>query len=315
MGTVHKKIIEHFANIRNIATMKLFPLLFLAVTAQEERIECYKCEYRISDSGDESGVECLNIDEKTPKKSYLLMKTHTHHGPGVTTKSRTDCVTVQGQGTEWVTGKTGQLEEYTYKYLSRHEWDNYEDSTTFEYSGELGLEYRERTQDCGANKPECAMGQRYPISPRVRDSQTVTSTRTIRAEPHQNCPKCEHMEYQSTRNGNPTWVTSSGDQNCVSNPTTVEGSARDCFGKCLVDQEEFMHDGQDYKRATYRWCSNGTSSDSSTRKYPDSYLDAYIQTTDMRLCQGTLCNDHIYNGSAAQLAISSALFLILTFLL
>lgn len=46
------------------------------------------------------------------------MKTHTHHGPGVTTKSRTDCVTVQGQGTEWVTGKTGQLEEYTYKYLS-----------------------------------------------------------------------------------------------------------------------------------------------------------------------------------------------------
>ena len=46
--TVHKKIIEHFANIRNIATMKLFPLLFLAVTAQEERIECYKCEYRIS---------------------------------------------------------------------------------------------------------------------------------------------------------------------------------------------------------------------------------------------------------------------------
>ena len=30
--------------------------------------------------------------------------------------------------------------------FSRHEWDNYEDSTTFEYSGELGLEYRERTQ-------------------------------------------------------------------------------------------------------------------------------------------------------------------------
>ena len=32
------------------------------------------------------------------------------------------------------------------KQFSRHEWDNYEDSTTFEYSGELGLEYRERTQ-------------------------------------------------------------------------------------------------------------------------------------------------------------------------
>ena len=48
------------------------------------------------------------------------------------------------------------------------------------------------------------------------------------------------MEYQSTRNGGPTWVTSSGDQNCVGQPTLVEGSERDCFGKCLVDQEEFM---------------------------------------------------------------------------
>lgn len=35
---------------------------------------------------------------------------------------------------------------YLQKQFSRHEWDNYEDSTTFEYSGELGLEYRERTQ-------------------------------------------------------------------------------------------------------------------------------------------------------------------------
>ena len=48
------------------------------------------------------------------------------------------------------------------------------------------------------------------------------------------------MEYQSTRSGTPSWVTSSGDSNCVTNPTAVEGSARDCFGKCLVDQEEFM---------------------------------------------------------------------------
>lgn len=48
LNTIYKKITEHFANIRNIATMKLFPLLFLAVTAQDERIDCYKCEYRIS---------------------------------------------------------------------------------------------------------------------------------------------------------------------------------------------------------------------------------------------------------------------------
>ena len=106
------------------------------------------------------------------------------------------------------------------------------------------------------------------------------------------------MEYQSTRNGNPTWVTSSGDQSCVGNPTAVEGSARDCFGKCLVDQEEFMvrltffrilkiilkiqHDGQDYKRATYRWCSNGTSSDSSTRKYPDSLRVKIIKNESIK---------------------------------
>ena len=92
------------------------------------------------------------------------------------------------------------------KQFSRHEWDNYEDSTTFEYSGELGLEYRERTQalvgdlvgdliliifllfffqicyknisqplqDCGANKPECARGQSYPVRPRVRGNFAQT---------------------------------------------------------------------------------------------------------------------------------------------
>jgi len=290
--------------------MKLFPLFLLAVQGQDERIECYKCEYRLSDSGDESGVECLTIDEKTPKKSYLLMKSHTHHGPGVTTKSRTDCVTVQGVGTEWVTGQDGRTEEFSYKYLSRHEWDNYEDSTTFEFSGELGLEYRERTQDCGANKGQCARGVAYPIRPKVRE---LRKTRVI--EPHQNCPKCEAMEYMSTRSGSPSWVTSSGDLQCVTNPTAVLGSERDCFGKCVVDQEEFMHDGQDYKRATYRWCSNGTSDTSSQRKYPDSYLDSYIQTQDMRLCQGSLCNDHIYTGGASKIAISATLAVFLAIFL
>ena len=57
------------------------------------RIECYACEYRISDRGDESGAYCLSVNENTPKKSYELNKVHNHHGPGINTKSRLDRTT------------------------------------------------------------------------------------------------------------------------------------------------------------------------------------------------------------------------------
>ena len=36
------------------------------------------------------------------------------------------------------------------------------------------------------------------------------------------------------------FVTSDGDQNCDSNPTSAPIKQKDCWGICVVDQEEYM---------------------------------------------------------------------------
>ena len=56
----------------------------------------------------------------------------------------------------------------TDKLLSRHEFDNYEDTASYDYGGGslAGVEYRERTSGCGANVDRCQkMNVQFPINP------------------------------------------------------------------------------------------------------------------------------------------------------
>lgn len=284
--------------------MKLFYALFTfsLVKAQNigDRIECYTCEYRISDRGDESGAACLTITEKTPKKSYEKMKTHAHHGPGQTTKSRTDCAVIQGEGVETVIEK-GLPVQYKFNYLARHDWDNFEDTVAYDYAGNSlsGVEYREKTQECGYNVDRCARGVYYPIS------RKVTRREILEADKFQQCPSCRKEEYMSTLTN--AWVQFDGQKGCDDNPQSSTGvTLKDCYGICVVDQEEYMFNGGDYKKQTYRWCHNDTN-----RDRPDWDITIKINTRNVRLCNTDKCNDDDFNGSnhAIQMIMSFTLLL------
>jgi len=212
-------------------------------------------------------------------------------------------VTVQGVGSEWISDKNGIPVEFQYKYLARHGWDNYDDQVTYDQDY-AQIEYRERTQSCGVNMKTCAGAVQYPVRPKVRE---IEIKRTRREEPSQMCPYCEYEEYMSTKTNQ--WAGINGkSKSCVDSPMSAGLKVKTCMGKCIVDQEEYMYENTDYYRATYRWCQNGTDN-SPNRLHPDRLVDAYIQTQDMQICKGNLCNDHVYvYGSSRGIMMSLALF-------
>lgn len=271
--------------------ISIFSIFFVQAQDPSERIECYSCEYRISDRGDESGAYCLSVTENTPKKTYELNKVHNHHGPGVNTKSRTDCAVIQGEGTETLI-EDGKQVTYNFKYLARHDWDNYEDTATFDYSGGSlsGINYREKTHECGAEVTSCAQGVYFPIRTR----------RSLQVEPmesSQTCPACQLEQYFSLNTNN--WALTKGHEGCDSSPQSSIGvNQKECMGLCVVAQEEYMFNGADYKKATYRWCQNGTSS-SDRPKHPKWDITFNINTQNTRLCTGNLCNDDSWGASSA----------------
>jgi len=286
-------------------------LLANAIRGQDptNRITCYECSYRISEKGDESGnPDCMNPTNKTPYKSYKKIVNHEHHGPGQNTKSRTDCAVVQGSGVETLIEK-GIPIKYKFQFIARHEFDNYEDTASYDYGGGslAGVEYRERTSGCGANIDRCQkMTVQFPINP-VRSIRSVS-----RAElPTQECPMCEKEEYMSTMTNN--WVTTGGNADCDRNLNNPNIQRRTCAGLCVVDQEEWLFNGGDYKRAIYRFCENKTADHND--QHPEFESSLTISTRNIRICDSDKCNVDGFTGKNEALARTMNALLVLIALL
>lgn len=258
------------------------PFLFaLCHAANTGAIKCYECSYQISEDGDESGsVDCLTVTDSTHEKTFSLNKEHMHHGKK--TFSRTDCAIVKGEGINTIVDK-GHSVQYKFTFVHRHSYTNYDDAETYNYEGmQTGIDFRQKLVECGSAVNKCVDPVNFPIYLNKKVKREVRQT--------QMCPVCQKEEYMSTETN--SWVMSDGHDSCDSAPGADHMFKEQCGGICNVQQDEFMLNGQDYKRTTNRWCYNTTA----TANHPDWDITATINTNAYMICQGDLCNtDANYN--------------------